>query len=113
MGIIGALFFQVLLAFLLLIGFLAFVYFFVRRKTISFGKNIRVVERFYLDRSTSIVLVRLMDDYYFILVTPSGATVLKKLTEEEMGSLEQAKESSFSEIFFKHIARKSKKGENQ
>lgn len=79
---------------------------FVRRKTISLGKNIKIIERLYLDRSTSILLVRLVDDYFFILVCSSGATVLKKLTDTEAASLGQDKQISFSETFFKRLAKK-------
>ncbi len=113
MGVIGNLFLQVVLAFSLLIAFLAFIYFLVRRKALSFGRNIKIIERLYLDRSTSILLVRLVDDYFFILVCPSGATVLKKLSDIEVSSLDQERQKSFSEIFFRHVARSGKKDENQ
>lgn len=108
MGEIGELFWQVFLAFAFLVAFLGVVYFFVRRRNpFASSKNIRVIERCYLDRNSSIVLVRLIDSYYVLLITPGGGTVLKELSESEAGHLEEAEK--FSSIFFKKLGKNEKK----
>lgn len=48
------------------------------------------------------MLVKIMDEYYFILVTQSGGTVLKKLKAEEIS------EEDFSSVFFKKLGRREK-----
>ena len=73
------------------------------------GRNISIVERKYIDRSSSIVLVRLMDDYYFILVTQGGGTVIKKLDEIEAGKvMSQEGEVDFKRLFRSRLGRKGR-----
>ena len=93
---------QFLLAFGIVLFFLVLVYYFVRKGFFSQkGSSISVVERHYLDRKSFIAIVRVVDEYFVILVTDSSAIVLKKL--------EDYKESdSFSTIFFRKIGRRSK-----
>ncbi len=104
MSDIGAFILQFSIALGILIGVLLLVYFFVmKRFPRAFGgKHIAILERRYIDRFSSIVLVRIMDEYYFILVTQSGGTVLKKLKAEEIS------EEDFSSVFFKKLGRKEK-----
>ena len=53
-----------------------------------------------------IVLVRLMDDYYFLLVTQNGGTVIKKLDEIEAGKvMTQEGEMDFKKIFHRKSGR--------
>jgi len=111
-GWIGSLFWQVLLAFVFLIGFLAAVYFFVRRRNpFLTSRNIKVLERYFIDRNCSVVLVQIMNSYFFLLVTPNGGTVLKQLTEDEIGQLEQSE--SFSRLLFKKLGRREKRDEEK
>ncbi len=72
------------------------------------GKNIAILERRYIDKNSSILLVRLMDDYYFILVSQSGGTILKKLDDIEAGKVmtQEATKPDFRNIFFKRLGRK-------
>ena len=72
------------------------------------SKNIVVLERRYIDRNTSILLVRLMEDYYFILVTQNGGTILKKLDDIEAGKImtQEATKPEFKNIFFRKLGRK-------
>ncbi|HEY8541636.1 MAG TPA: flagellar biosynthetic protein FliO [Pseudothermotoga sp.] len=90
-----------------MIGFLGIVYFIVKRRNI-FGasKNIKVLERHYIDKNCSVVLVRVMENYFFLLVTPNSATILKELSQSDIGQLEQTE--SFSHIFFKRLGRREK-----
>jgi flagellar protein FliO/FliZ len=54
-----------------------------------------------------IVLVRLMDDYYFLLITQGGGTVIKKLDEIEAGKvMSQEGEVDFRKIFGGKFRRK-------
>ncbi len=86
------------------------VYFFINRRfsKISSGRNISIIERRYIDRNSSIILVRLVEDYYFILVTQNGGTVIKKLSDVEAGKIEIHRES-FSDVFFRKLGRKSER----
>ncbi len=86
------------------------MYLFVNRRfsRVLPGRNIVVVERRYIDRNSSIILVKLMEDYYFILVTQGGGTVIKKLDDVEAGKVE-VHHDRFSEIFFRKLGRKSEK----
>lgn len=71
------------------------------------GKNITILEKKYVDKGSMIVLVRLMDDYYFLLVTQNGGTIIKKLDELESGKvMTQEGEKSFRSVFGKRFGRK-------
>ncbi len=71
------------------------------------GKNIIILEKKYLDKNSMIVLVRLMDDYYFLLVTQGGGTIIKKLDELEAGKImTQEGEGDFKRIFGRRFGRK-------
>ncbi len=96
-----------LLAFTFLIVFLAIVYFIVKRRNV-FGasRNIKILERYYVDKNCSIVLVKIMENYFFLLVTPNSATVLKELSQNDVGQLEQVE--SFSQMLFRKLGRREK-----
>jgi len=80
------------------------MYILVRRRVpFAFSKDVQVLQRHYIDRNTSIVLVRVLDEYYYLLVSHSSCSVLKKLSEQEISRIE-AKES-FSKVFFKKLSR--------
>ena len=101
---IGTLVIQFSIALGILIGVLFLIYFFITKrfpKTFG-GRHIVILERRYIDRFSSIMLVKIMDEYYFILVTQSGGTVLKKLKAEEIS------EEDFSSVFFKKLGRREK-----
>jgi len=50
-----------------------------------------------------------MDDYYFILITQGGGTVIKKLDEIEAGKvMTQEGEADFSKILGKKIRRRER-----
>jgi len=102
----------VLLAFAFLIGFLGVVYLLVKRRN-PFGnsKNVKVLERHYVDRNCSVVLVRVMENYYFLLVTPNSATVLKELSQTEIGQIEQSE--GFSRLLFKKLGKHEKRNEEK
>ena len=104
MSEIGTLVFQFSIALGILLGVLFLIYFFItKRFPKAFGgRHITILERKYIDRFSSIVLVRIMDEYYFILITQSGGTVLKKLKTEEIS------EEDFSSVFFKKLGRREK-----
>ena len=72
------------------------------------GETIKVIERRFLDRNTSIVLVRLMEDYYYILVTQNGGTIIKKLDDLEASKIvvRESKEVDFKRIFYRRLGRK-------
>ena len=93
----------------LLLGVLWIVHMFISGKFSRGipGRNISIIERKYIDRNSSIVLVRLMDDYYFILITQSGGTVIKNLDEIEAGKvMTQEGEMDFKKIFRRRLGRK-------
>ncbi|ODN30852.1 flagellar biosynthetic protein FliO [Fervidobacterium thailandense] len=52
------------------------------------GRFAKVVSRVYVDRNVSLVLVRVLKEYYVILVSPSHAEVVKKLDTIDEGELE-------------------------
>lgn len=100
------------MAFAFLIGFLGIVYFFVKRRNVfAISKNVKVLERYYIDRNCSVILVRIMENYFFLLVTPNSATVLKELSQSDIGQLEQTE--SFSHLFFKKLGRREKGNEEK
>jgi len=72
------------------------------------GGTIAVLERKYIDRNSSIVLVRLMEDYYYILITQNGGTILKKLDDIESSklSIKETTTKDFKKIFYNKFGRK-------
>ncbi|PLV59399.1 flagellar biosynthetic protein FliO [Thermotoga sp. KOL6] len=93
---------QFILAFGIVLFFLLITYYFVRKGVFSQkGSNVSVLERRYLDRKSFIAIVRIVDEYYVILVSDSSATIIKKLEDYKEGD-------SFSTILFRKIGRKSK-----
>ncbi len=85
---------------------LLITYYFVSKKLpTSFGGRFgKVVSRIYIDRNTQIVLVRILKEYYVILVSLNNATIIKKLDtmdENEIGIDESTK--NFKEIFYRKV----------
>ncbi len=91
---------------IIVITALLITYYFVSKKLPnSFGGRFgKVVSRIYIDRNTQIVLVRILKEYYVILVSPNHSTLIKKLDtmdESEIGLEEPTK--SFKDIFYKKV----------
>ncbi len=105
---------QVVLQFVAAVAALFFilwlVYYFINGRLFKNipGGTIKIIERKFLDRTTSIALVRLLDDYYYILITQNGGTIIKKLDEIEAGKIlvKETKNVKFSDIFHKKLGRK-------
>jgi flagellar protein FliO/FliZ len=77
-------------------------YWFLKRKlpnTIVGGRFAKVISRVYVDRNTSLVLVRILKEYYVIMITQNYATVIKKLDTIDEEDLEMESEKSFESIF--------------
>ncbi|AMW32311.2 MULTISPECIES: flagellar biosynthetic protein FliO [Fervidobacterium] len=72
------------------------------------GRFAKVISRVYLDRTTSLVLVRILKEYYVILIGPNQATVVKKLDTIEEGEIdtEAGRNSSFESILQKFVGGK-------
>jgi len=102
--------FQFLIALGGLIGLLWIVYAIINGKLLKNlpGNSIAILERKYIDRNSSIVLVRLMDDYYYILVTQNGGAVLKKLDDVESSrvAVKEASNKDFKKVFYNKFGRK-------
>ncbi len=100
--------FQFSLSLGILLAVLWIVYLFINGKFARGlpGKNITILEKKYIDRGSMIVLVRLMDDYYFLLVTQSGGTVIKKLDELEAGKVMAQEGENFKNILGRRFGRK-------
>ncbi|HBT39587.1 MAG: Flagellar biosynthesis protein FliZ, putative [Thermotoga sp. 50_1627] len=104
MGNIGKLIAQFLLALGILIGLLYLVYVFVRKRVpFVASRDVQVLQRHYIDRNTSIVLVKVLDEYYYLLLSHSSSTVLKKLSEQEVAHVEIRE--PFSKILFKRLSK--------
>jgi len=103
-GNIGKLIAQFLLALGILIGLLYLVYVFVRKRVpFVASRDVQVLQRHYIDRNTSIVLVKVLDEYYYLLLSHSSSTVLKKLSEQEVAHVEIRE--PFSKILFKRLSK--------
>lgn len=112
MGDIGKLIAQFLLALGILIGFLYVMYIFLKRRApFVASRDVQVLQRHYVDRNISVVLIKILDEYYYLLVSHSNATVLKKLSEQEVARLE-AKEP-FSKILFKRLSKARNRGREE
>uniref|UniRef100_A0A7C4CG90 Flagellar biosynthesis protein FliZ n=1 Tax=Fervidobacterium thailandense TaxID=1008305 RepID=A0A7C4CG90_9BACT len=105
MGTIGQIvsfFIGLLLVSVLLIA----TYWFLRKKlpnTLG-GRFAKVVSRVYVDRNVSLVLVRILKEYYVILVSPTHAEVVKKLDTIDEGELETP--DDFKSLLSKYVGGK-------
>jgi len=66
----------------------------------------KVISRVYLDRNTSLVLVRILKEYYVILISQNQATVVKKLDTIEEGEIDSEIGSNFETILQRFVGGK-------
>ncbi len=65
-----------------------------------------MISRTYIDRTTSLILVRILKEYYVILITQNYATVIKKLDAMDEGEMEIEQEKSFENILQRFVGGK-------
>ncbi|WP_257617328.1 flagellar biosynthetic protein FliO [Thermosipho melanesiensis] len=70
------------------------------------GRFVSVIERKFITRNSYIVIVRIVDEYYALLVTENGGEVIKKFDSLESGDFET---KDFKFEFFKNIVKKGEK----
>ncbi|ANE41262.1 MAG: FliO/MopB family protein [Fervidobacterium sp.] len=70
------------------------------------GRFAKVISRVYLDRNTSLVLVRILKEYYVILISQNQATVVKKLDTIEEGEIDSEIGSNFETILQRFVGGK-------
>ncbi|OOC43554.1 flagellar biosynthesis protein FliZ [Thermosipho sp. 1074] len=70
------------------------------------GRFIVVIERKFITRNSYIAIVRILDEYYALLITENGGRVIKKFDSIESGELEK---SDFKFEFFKNVVKKGGK----
>ena len=100
---------QFSLALGILVVLLIVIYYFVtKRFPRKSSRNIKILDRKYIDRGTAIVLVKILETYFFVLVAQNSAHVLKEVSEEEIGDLEE-EAKSFSSLFFKKLGKSSRR----
>ncbi len=70
---------------------LLITYWFLKRKLPNMvgGRFAKVISKVYIDRSTSLVLVRILKEYYVILIGPNKAEVIQKLDTIDEGEIEK------------------------
>lgn len=74
--------------------------------TVVGGRFAKVISRTYIDRTTSLILVRILKEYYVILITQNYATVIKKLDAMDEGEMEIEQEKSFENILQRFVGGK-------
>jgi len=67
---------------------------------------LKLISRVYLDRNTSLVLVRILKEYYVILISQNQATVVKKLDTIEEGEIDSEIGSNFETILQRFVGGK-------
>ncbi|WP_448379215.1 flagellar biosynthetic protein FliO [Fervidobacterium sp.] len=70
------------------------------------GRFAKVISRIYLERNTSLVLVRILKEYYVILISQNQATVVKKLDTIEEGEIDSEIGSNFETILQRFVGGK-------
>jgi len=111
-GSIGKLIAQFFLALGILVGLLYLVYVFVRKRVpFVASRDVQVLQRHYIDRNTSIVLVKVLDEYYYLLLSHSSSIILKKLSEQEVVHVEV--KEPFSKILFKRLSKTRSQNEEE
>jgi len=70
------------------------------------GVLLKLISRVYLDRNTSLVLVRILKEYYVILISQNQATVVKKLDTIEEGEIDSEIGSNFETILQRFVGGK-------
>jgi len=100
---------QFSLALGIIVVLLIVIYYFITKRFPRKGsRNIKILDRKYIDRGTAIVLVKILETYFFVLVAQNSAHVLKEVSEEEIGDLEEEAES-FSSLFFRKLGKSSRR----
>ena len=72
----------------------------------SGGHFISVIERKYITKNSCIAIIRVIENYYVVLITENGGTILEKLDSIDAGDLEK---TNFKVEFFKNILKKGEK----
>jgi len=90
----------------LFIVVLLITYWFLKRKLPNMvgGRFAKVISKVYIDRSTSLVLVRILKEYYVILIGPNKAEVIQKLDTIDEGEIE--KPEDFQSVLNKYVGGK-------
>ena len=85
---------------------LLITYWFLKRKLPNMvgGRFAKVISKVYIDRSTSLVLVRILKEYYVILIGPNKAEVIQKLDTIDEGEIE--KPEDFQTVLNKYVGGK-------
>ncbi|HOA16511.1 MAG TPA: flagellar biosynthetic protein FliO [Fervidobacterium sp.] len=85
---------------------LLITYWFLKRKLPNMvgGRFAKVISKVYIDRSTSLVLVRILKEYYVILIGPNKAEVIQKLDTIDEGEIE--KPEDFQSVLNKYVGGK-------
>jgi len=68
------------------------------------GRFAKVISKVYLDRNTYLVLVRILKEYYVLLVSPGKTEIIKKLDTIDEGEIEQTED--FKNILHKYVGGK-------
>ena len=64
------------------------------------GRFAKVISKVYIDRSTSLVLVRILKEYYVILIGPNKAEVIQKLDTIDEGEIEKPEDFNSQAFFY-------------
>ncbi len=68
------------------------------------GRFAKVISKVYIERNTSLVLVRILKEYYVILIGPNKAEVIQKLDTIDEGEIE--KPENFQSVLNKYVGGK-------
>lgn len=68
------------------------------------GRFAKVISKVYLDRNTYLALVRILKEYYVLLVSPNKTEIIKKLDTIDEGEIEQTED--FKNILHKYVGGK-------
>lgn len=93
----------------LFIALMLTTYWFIKRKlpNVVGARFANVISRSYIDRNHYLVLVRILKEYYVILVGPQKSEVIKKFDTIDEGELEDIEENKdFKNLFHKYVGGK-------
>lgn len=81
-------------------------YWFIKKRlpNVVGGHFAKVISRVYIDRNTYLVLVRILKEYYVLLVSPGKTEIIKKLDTIDEGEIEQTED--FKNILHKYVGGK-------
>lgn len=75
------------LIFIILLGFLTYLITLIfsgKYLRLFKNKNIQLIERLFIDRENSIILVKLSNKYYFLLVGKNNMEIISEVDEEDI-----------------------------